>query len=305
MTPTEQRAILSLSLLAAFADEAKDALEHAAIRRTAEGFQMTAVDLAEAYQSVLTKQTTLESAVAELTSPDAKTLAYEIALCVCEASGPSVPAELAFLKTLHAALQPAEAAPESPVDVTPLVVAEADLESLLLKYSVLAAALELLPQTAGSLAIIPTQMKLVYDVGQRHGIALDRKSLRDFAAALGIGAVSQVIETGMRRILSGVLGGLGGGTGETVGNVTGGIAGTALTFATTYALGTVADRYYASGRQIDLPMLKEEFTKLVEKAKVMQSQYGTEISSKAKELSEKFKGMEISKILSGLLQGKV
>jgi uncharacterized protein (DUF697 family) len=303
MTPAEQESILSISLLAAFADGTKDDLEHAAIRHTAEGFQMNAVDLAGAYQRVLTKETTLESAVAALTSLEAKTLAYEIALCVCEASGPAVPAETEFLKTLLNALQPAA---EAPAEITePVAVTEGELEPLLLKYSILTAALELLPQTAGALAIVPTQMKLVYDIGQRHGIALDRKALRDFAAALGIGAVSQVIETGMRRILSGVLGGVGGETGETVGNAAGGIAGTALTFATTYALGTVAERYYASGRQIDVPMLKDEFSKLVDKAKTMQSQYGTEISDKARELTEKFKGMEISKILGGLLQGKV
>jgi len=175
---------------------------------------------------------------------------------------------------------------------------------VLLRYAILTAALEMLPQTMGSMAIVPTQMKLVYDIGRRHGVALDRNSLRDFGAALGIGAVSQVLEAGMRRVLAGVLGGVGGKTGEQVGEFSGSVAGTALTFATTYALGTIADRYYAEGRKMDVPTLKAEFSKLVEKARSLQSQYTTTISEKARELSEKFKNMDVSAILSGILQGK-
>jgi uncharacterized protein (DUF697 family) len=163
---------------------------------------------------------------------------------------------------------------------------------------------ELLPQTAGSLAIVPAQMKMVYDIGKRHGIELDRRAVKDFGAALGIGAVTQVLEGGLRKLLSGVLGGLGGKTGENVGDLTGGVAGGTLTFATTYALGAVADRYYASGRKMELSMLKEEFTKLVETAKTKGTEYSTGITAKARELSGKFQGMDISKILGGLLPGK-
>jgi uncharacterized protein (DUF697 family) len=304
MTPQEKSSILTLALLAAFADETKDEREHAAIRKAADGFQMDSVDLAGLYQKVLTKEADQTTAVAALTSPEAKSLAYEIARCVCEANGPVVPAEQAMLTSLHAALYPNAAPVEAPEPLV-LAVADAELEPLLLKYSVLTAALELLPQTAGSLAIIPTQMKLVYEIGKRHGVELDRNSLQDFAATLGIGAVSQVLEAGMRKVLAGVLGGVAGHTGEHIGEATGGLAGTVMTFATTYALGTVADQYYAAGRKLDLPTLKAEFTRLVEKAKSMQGQYSTQIADKARELADKFKGMEISKILGGLLQGKV
>jgi len=313
MTSQEKEAILSVALLAAFADLSKDESEHAAIRRVAEGFQMDAVDLASAYQKVLGKETTLASSSAALTSGEAKSLAYEIARCVCEASGPAIPAEQAFLKVLTAALAilPAEEAAavenaEAPAPLVPLVPADpgSDLEPILLNYAILTAALELLPQTAGSLAIVPAQMKMVYDIGKRHGIELDRRAVKDFGAALGIGAVAQVLEGGLRKLLSGVLGGLAGKTGENVGGLTGGVACGTLTFATTYALGAVADRYYASGRKMELAMLKEEFAKLVETAKTKGTEYSTGITAKARELSEKFQGMDIGKILGGLLPGK-
>ena len=108
----------------------------------------------------------------------------------------------------------------------------------------------------------------------------------------------------MRRLLAGVIGSVAGRTGEAAGGITGGVAGTALTFATTYALGTVADRYYAEGRKMDLSGLKEEFAGLVEKAKGLQTQYGTAIATKAGELAEKFKGMDVSSVLNSILHGK-
>jgi uncharacterized protein (DUF697 family) len=316
MTAQEKEAILAVALMAAFADNNQQQAEHEAVRRVADGFQMDAMDLGATFQKVLTKQVTLEGAAAALESPEAKSLAYELARSVCEASGPVVPEEQQFLASLAAALlaRGTAAVPQAAVvpaaapifpDMPEIPAAPTeDLEPVLLKYAILTAALELLPQTTGSLAIVPTQMKMVYDIGKRHGIALDRNSLKDFGAALGIGAVSQVLEGGLRKILSGVMGGLGGKSGVTVGDLTGGVAGTAMTFATTYALGTVADRYYASGRQMDIPTLKAEFNKLLETAKTKGTEYSGDITAKATELAEKFKDMDFSKILGGLRPGQ-
>lgn len=301
MTPQEQEAILTISLLAAYADGSKDEAEHAAIRRVADGFQVDVINFAGLYQKVLTKEASVATAAPVLTSPDAKALAFEMARCICEANGPVDSAEQAFLTDLGNALALATTPAEAPSLATP--TGHEPLDALLLKYSVLTAALELLPQTTGALAILPAQMKLVYDIGKRHGAELDRRSIQDFAAALGIGAVSQVLEAGIRGLLSGVLGSMGSSAGK-VGDLTGGVAGTALTFATTYALGTVADRYYASGRQMDLPTLKQEFTTLLEKAKSLQGQYGTAISAKASELKEKFRGMDSGKILNDIFGGR-
>lgn len=298
MTTQEQESIITLALLASFADGSKDDNEHAAIRKVLEGFQIDALNVAGLYQKVISKQASVSSAAAGLTSPEAKNLAYEVVRCVCEANGPVVPAEQAVLDQLKSSLSLAEAPEPAPAS------ADEALDPVLLRYSILTAALEMLPQTMGSMAIVPTQMKLVYDIGRRHGIALDRNSVRDFGAALGIGAVSQVLEAGMRRVLAGVLGGVAGKTGEQVGEFSGSVAGTALTFATTYALGTIADRYYAEGRKMDVPTLKAEFSKLVEKARALQSQYTTTITDKSRELSEKFKNMDVSAILNGILQGK-
>lgn len=300
MTPSEQESILAIALIAAFADGSKDEAEHAAIRGILRDFQLDSARMAGLYQGVIANETSVAGAAAGLASPEARDLAYEIARCLCEANGPVVPAEQAVLDQLKAALGMASLAPAPP----PSAATPDDLEPLLIRYAVLTAALELLPQMAGSLAIVPTQMKMVHDIGQRHGVSLDRTSLQDFAATLGIGAVSQVLEAGLRRLFSGVVGSVAGKTGQVAAEITGGVAGTALTFATTYALGKVADRYYAEGRKMDLSIFKAEFTSLVEKAKSLQTQYGTAIAAKAGELAEKFKGMDVSTVLGNILQGK-
>lgn len=300
MTPSEQESILAIALTAAFSDGAKDEAEHAAIRGVLHGFQLDSAKMAGLYQGVISKETDLVEAAQGLISPEARELAYEIARCICEANGPVVPAEQAMLDQLRSAIGIAAI----PADPAPLAETKGALEPLLVRYAVLAAALELLPQAVGSLAIVPVQMKLVYEIGQRHGVALDRASLQEFAATLGIGAVSQVMEAGLRRLLSGVVGSVAGRTGEAAGGITGGVAGTALTFATTYAMGTIADRYYAEGRKMDLSGLKEEFASLVAKAKSLQTQYGTAIATKAGELTEKFRGMEVSGVLNSILHGK-
>ena len=55
----------------------------------------------------------------------------------------------------------------------------------------------------------------------------------------------------------------------------------AFSFATTYALGQVAKRYYAGGRVMSTEVLRDTFQSLLGPAKQMQSQYLPQIQSKA------------------------
>lgn len=327
MNKTEQEAVVAIALLAAFADGQKDEAEHAAIRRVAEGFEIQLVDMASLYQQIITGKLTLSQAAGQLTSDQARSLAYEVARCICEADGYMHPAEEAFLKDLTAILRPAastlvnssgatassatttstssaatsttanELAVIGPIPTDP----KDPLDPTLIKYSILTAALELLPQTAGMLAILPVQLKMVYDISKRHGIEMDYLAVKDFGAALGVGAAGQLLESGLRKLLSTMVGTVGGGV---AGSMSSGVAGTAMTFATTYALGMVAEQYYAAGRKIDIPTLKAEFTSLIEKAKATQTQYSQEIVDKAKYLTDKLKNTDIGSLLGGLAHGK-
>ena len=135
-----------------------------------------------------------------------------------------------------------------------LAADEAALERSILNYAILNGALELLPQSWASMAIIPLQIRMVYGVGKTYGVSLDQGHVREFIAAAGVGLTSQYLEQFGRKLLGGLFGSLGGKAGRGIGSAG---AGMAMSFATTYALGQLARRYYAGGRVMSTALLRE------------------------------------------------
>jgi uncharacterized protein (DUF697 family) len=140
------------------------------------------------------------------------------------------------------------------------------------------AGLELLPESIASMAIIPLQMRLVYRIGKSYGYPMDMSQAKDFVATLGVGLTGQYVEQLGRKLLGGLLGGLAGGLGRAVGHQA---ASSGMSFATTYALGRVAERYYASGRTLDTASLKETFTSLLADARGKAPRYRQQIEQAA------------------------
>lgn len=187
MTPAETQAIATLAVLAAFADGNKHDRERDELKRIAEGLgQADAVRLPSLYQDVLMKRVDIASAVAALGSPEARQLAYEMAVCVCDADGAQSEAEARFLASLLSQLglglsardfaAQAEEIAAAPIDERNVLPAKATaavdnaaLDQAILNAAILNGALELLPETLSTMAIIPLQMKLVYGIGQAHG----------------------------------------------------------------------------------------------------------------------------------------
>lgn len=330
MTPEQQKSILTIALLAAFADGNKDDAEREEIRRIAQSLAGDGgmADLPRIYQDVLLKRTSVQAAAAALTDADHRQLAYEMAVCVCDVDGRQSPAEAQFLSTLKTALQlgaqqtaafeheadalvdVAEKAPPSavpwgvpgvagaatgaaaytaasaasapvpaPVATQPPAGAgDAELDKSILNYALLNGALELLPQSWASMAIIPMQVKMVYGIGKAHGVELDQGHIKEFIAAAGVGMTSQYLEQFGRKLLGGLL---GKAAGRTLGGLGSAATGMAFSFATTYALGQVAKRYYAGGRVMSTAMLRDSFQNLLGPAKQMQTQYLPQIQQKA------------------------
>jgi uncharacterized protein (DUF697 family)/tellurite resistance protein len=287
MTEAEQQAVLTLCLMAAFSDGTKDEHERAEVKRIADSLAPgSALNLPALYQDVLLGRRSLEQAATALTTPELRNLAYEMAVCVCDADGGANAAEEAFLERLRTALQldsqparefavQAAAVADVPLadgQVLPAATADtAALDKMILNYAILNGALELLPQSIASLAIIPLQMKMVYRVGQAHGYNLDRGHIKDLLATLGVGLTGQYVEQIGRKLLGGLLGSLGSVA-----------TGSAFSFATTYALGEVAKQAYASGRQIDTAQLKQAFASMLQDAKGLQARYAGDIQQKAR-----------------------
>ena len=309
MNLDQQKSILTIALLAAFADGTKDDAEREEIRRIAQSLAGDAgmADLPRIYQDVLLKRTSVQAAVQGLSDPMHRQLAYEMAVCVCDVDGRQTAAERDFLNDLKAALQlgapqtaafdqeadalveeAEKAVPKSVPTTIPVAVAaatlstaaalDAELDKSILNYALLNGALELLPQSWASMAIIPLQIKMVHAIGKAHGVELDRGHIKEFIAAAGVGMASQYVEQFGRKLLGGLLGKVAG---KTIGGLGGAATGMAFSFATTYALGQVAKRYYAGGRTMDTALLRDTFQSLLGPAKQMQSQYLPQIRQKA------------------------
>ena len=311
MNTAEQRAVLNIMVHAALADGRKSDVERTAVRDAAESLAGEGgAALAGVYQDVLLKRVTVADAAAALPSIEHRQLAYEMAVCVCDADGVQDAPEQAFLAELRrtlglegdataaaaaaqadaiaeAAYRPsgASAAAAATVAVVathaatpvpahgvrvPSRVPEAELDKSILNYSILNGALELLPQSWASMAIIPLQVRMVYKIGQAHGVELDQGHIKEFIATVGVGLTSQYVEQIGRKLIGGLLGKVAGRAVGGIGRVA---TGAAFSFATTYALGQLAKRYYAGGRVMSTDLLRSTFQELLASAKSKEQQY--------------------------------
>jgi uncharacterized protein (DUF697 family)/tellurite resistance protein len=302
MNTSEQRALLGLCLLAAFADGNKNQTEHDRLRQITEGFNNTELNATALYQDVLLKRVTAAELAGQITSSEGRTLAYEMALGVCESDGLLGDAERTFLAELQrslklaegqaaglqeeadvitlAALPPVLAAPQPAPPAAPPTRA-AEVEKTILNTAILAGALELLPNSLATMAIIPVQMRLVYRIGQQYGYALDRGHIGEFLAAVGLGMTSQVVEGYATKLMRGLLGRVAGGLGR---GLSATLTGSAMSFATTWAIGQLAHRYYAGGRTLSALQLKELFQTLLGQARGLQQTYLPQMQERSRNL---------------------
>lgn len=345
MNQQEISSILTICLMASFCDGEKHDREREQIRQVAEGLTGDATfNLSGLYQDVLLRRASIDSAIAALSSNESRQLAYEMAVCVCDADGATSEKEASFLLDLKARLfgdnsannetlvrqsdtfiTEASQVAEAPLQVTndriiddnlvlngslnaphpheadrltagaseslrPSAMSEQEIDSKILKASIMNGAIELLPENLSTLAIIPLQMRLVYQIGQNYGYNLDRGHIKDFIATLGVGLTSQYLEQVGRKLLGGLLGrGILGGVGKQA-------VSSGMSFASTYALGHVANQYYRGNRQFSTDMLKLTYQRVMQEGKSLQGQYLPQIQQTAS-------GLTTGKVLN-MVRGK-
>ncbi len=303
MTQQEQKAVMTLVLMAAFADDRNEPKEREEVTRVAQSLSHgDGVNVAAIYQDVLLKRATLDDAAADLTSPETKRLAYELCVGVCDADGAQGSAERAFLTRLQKALgfDAAEGASAGTFSAKADALAAAPLaavstaepqagagtmtgderEQLVVNYAILNGALELLPDTLASMAIIPLQMKMVYRLGRSYGFELDQSHVKEFLATAGVGLASQYVEQIGVKLVGRMLG--RGLFGAVLRGAAGQSVSSGFSFATTYALGRLAIRYYGGGRNFSADVLRDTYGGLLQEAKGLQEQYWPAIQEKAR-----------------------
>jgi uncharacterized protein (DUF697 family)/tellurite resistance protein len=292
MKDSEKKAVLGVCVMAAFADGAKVEAERGEIRRIADGLAGEDANLAAGAQDVLLGRASLAQLARELESAEARNLAYEMAVCVCDADGAQTPAERKFLEQLRSAIgldavsaanfaRDAEALAEPALaGATP--ASDAEVDSTILGTAVLCAALEQLPQRLATMAIVPLQMRMVYKIGAKYGFALDRGHIVDLLSAAGVGMASQMVDNFARGLVKKV-------AGRFIGSFLSGLAGratsSAVAFGTTYALGHLAKRYYSGGRKLTADQLRDTFQSLVAEARGIESRHAGAITDRARSLN--------------------
>jgi len=85
-----------------------------------------------------------------------------------------------------------------------------------------------------------------------------------------------------RRFLGGLAGQLLGGAGRLI---VGAGTGAAFAFAGTYAIGQLANRYYAGGRKMDTAVLRDTYARLLTEGKSLFGQHAGAVQSRARTLN--------------------
>lgn len=332
MTKNEQESLAVIALSAALIDGSKSETERAEVRQIFENLDLPSAS--GLTQQVLYKKLTWESAADYLTTAESRQLAFELAVCVCEADGLRNQEESKFLSALSSRLklgesvvnpvlaqgdalataaplpqanhQPVSGGGDSSLSATrseavpsPGVAQSLGVaampESSIRNTAILAGALELLPQSMATLAILPVQTHLVYRVGKHYGYSLDGSHVKEFLAVGGLGLASQALEGLARKFLGGLAKKAGG---SLLGGMVSGATGPAMTFGTTYAMGKLADRYYGQGRKLPLDQLRTTFQGLLGQAQGLGQTLLPQIQARSRSLSP----FDLTKIAQGSLQ---
>ena len=297
----ELNSLAAIALYAAYADGTRDESERARLRDIAAKIAGDRVDPAVLDRASVAGAPPFAEMVKPLATPAIRRYAYEIAVSVAAADGVHSDAEAAYLRSLASALglpstdaakvasdanaiaaAPAAAA-AAPGAATGRVTPDpAALDRGIVNAAVTNAALELLPETLASMAILPLQVRLVYRIGQAYGYELDQGHIKEFVATLGVGLAGQYLEQFGRKVLGGILGSVLGGMGRAIGHQS---ASSGMAFATTWALGQVARQYYGGGRTLDADKLKAAFAPLLEQGQALVQRYGGEIAQRARSIN--------------------
>jgi len=147
---------------------------------------------------------------------------------------------------------------------------EAEVNGDILKYSILAGVLGLNPIPVVSIgtdvAVVGLQAKMFADIGRHWGRETSRDSIRQVIAGVGVGTGVRLAANNLLKFIPGV-----------------GSAFAATTnFASTWALGKVADQYWESGGKADMKMLRETFMKSRSDGKAAYEAHRAEVESHGK-----------------------
>ena len=259
MEISQKEAIACLRALVALAraDGTVSGEERAALESALDGLPASG-DL----KRFLDESPAFDETLAEITSPAAREQLWQSACGLVHADGTATAEEKKLLDRMRAAFdiddRKASATqclieetrdtilPSNIEAVSDPAAREKEIDKDVLKYSVLSAVLGAFPvpglAIATDLAIVALQVKLVRDVGQYWGHTVDKQAAKTLLGGLGLGTGARIAVSNLAKLVP----------------VWGSAFGAASAFATTWALGKIANRYFESGQKADVKDLKKE-----------------------------------------------
>ena len=139
-----------------------------------------------------------------------------------------------------------------------------------LKYSILSAVLGFNPipiaSIATDVAVIGLQAKMFRDIGQYWGRETSDDSVKQVLSGIGVGTGARIAANNLVKFFPGL----------------GSVFAATTNFASTWAVGKVANQYWESGGKADTKMLRELFQRSKEEGKNAFKQHKAEIDAKQK-----------------------
>jgi uncharacterized protein (DUF697 family)/uncharacterized tellurite resistance protein B-like protein len=303
MAINDAEAVAGLRILVAIAkaDGTIHEAERAALTTSLEGVNLpdgVTVD------SLLKEPTDVDRALGAVKSPDARDDIYKSAYGMAHADGKCSPEEQELLDKIKKTWE----IPDKQANFVARIFAETkdtvlpsniqpiedpakrkkEITEDVLKYSFLSALLGAFPipgvAIATDLAIVAVQVKMVRDIGQYHGHKVDKESAKSLLYGLGLGTGARIAVNNIVKLVP--------GWGSAFAAVT--------SFAATFALGKVMDKYFVDGKKADAAALQKEFKDAQKEGKAAYAEHKAEIDA----LSSKQKA-KLQKLSADLNGGKL
>jgi uncharacterized protein (DUF697 family)/uncharacterized tellurite resistance protein B-like protein len=214
-------------------------------------------------KSLFDEKSDLDAQLHLLTTPESRASVYHSALGMVHTDGNCTPAEQKVLEHIRTTLEISDensslargifdgakdtVLPSNIEETRDSARRATEVKSDITKYSVLSGVLGAFPvpglAIATDLAVVGVQVKLVRDIGQRWGHKIDKQAATSLLGGLGLGTGARIAVSNLAKLVP-VWGSAVGATGS---------------FASTWALGQIADKYFAGGMKTDTATMKSDF----------------------------------------------
>jgi uncharacterized protein (DUF697 family)/tellurite resistance protein len=272
MPIAENEALASLRILVAVA-RADGTVHNDERRSLAAALESLELPGGMTVQKLLAEEVDVAAQLRQLTSEEAREQIYRSAYFMAYADGTCTKEEQSVLDQIAAATQPTA---EIRASLDRLFVGRAtggaassvkaidndyqrstETESRITRYAVLSGVLGAFPipglAIATDLAVVGLQLKMIRDIGAYNGHSVDLAAAKSLLYGVGLGTGARLAVNNLAKLLPGW----------------GSVIGATTSFVSTFALGKVMEKFFASGSGAVTTTLRSEFKAAEEKARAV------------------------------------